>query len=260
MNKKYLPKGRASLPNELLQFGRHLVYSEGTKTEPYYIDNIKRCIAKKYACNQNDIEIIPTSKDGKSFNTMSLVSYAVNDVNRRIKSSENINGVWVMFDKDEFPDFFDAHNKIISLNNSTDYNEDGFKYNTETGIAWHSCWSNESFELWLCLYFSYYDSANTRKDYITRKISILSKLCLIATVNLCFLGSGGAICIVTLKPQQSHFLLGLISTIRSVSPCSVVMPLYDVHKSLSTTKQQEKHSRHIDITFSICRIFFTLHL
>jgi len=74
-----------------------------------------------------------------------------------------------------------------------------------------------------------------------------------------FLGRGGAICIVTLKPQQSHFLLGLISTIRSVSPCSVVMPLYDVHKSLSTTKRQEKHYYHIDITFSICRIFFALH-
>lgn len=167
MNKNYLPKGRASLPSELLQFGRHLVYSEGTKTEPYYVDNIKRCIAKKYACNQNDIEIIPTSKDGRSFNTISLVSYAINDVNQRLKSGENINGVWVMFDKDEFPGFFDAHNKIIGLNNSTDYNEDGFKYNTETGIAWHSCWSNESFELWLCLYFNYYNSANTRKDYIS---------------------------------------------------------------------------------------------
>lgn len=109
------------------------------------------------------------------------------------------------------------------------------------------------------MYFLFRRNREYKKPWLTRKISTLSKLCLIATVNLCFLGRGGAIYIVTLKPQQSHFLLGLISTIRSVSPCSVVMPLYDVYKSLSTTKRQEKHSYHIDITFSIYRIFFALH-
>lgn len=167
MKNKYLPKGRSSLPKELLQFGRHLVYSEGTETEPNYVDNIKRCIAKKYNCRQNDIELVPTAKEEKSYNTMSLVKFAINDVDRRVKQGEQINGVWIMFDKDDFPDFMQAHNTILQMNDSTSYNDDGFKYNTKTSIAWHSCWSNESFELWLCLYFSYYSSANTRKDYIT---------------------------------------------------------------------------------------------
>ena len=32
----FRPKGRKNLPSELLNFGMNLVYSEGTKTEPYY--------------------------------------------------------------------------------------------------------------------------------------------------------------------------------------------------------------------------------
>ncbi len=39
MKKVLKPKGRSSLPKELLQFGRHLVYAEGTRTEPYYIES-----------------------------------------------------------------------------------------------------------------------------------------------------------------------------------------------------------------------------
>ena len=68
MSKIIKPKGRRSIPDELMQFGRHLVYSEGTKTEPNYVESIKDEIATKYKCDINAIEIIIGNKD-KSYNT-----------------------------------------------------------------------------------------------------------------------------------------------------------------------------------------------
>lgn len=166
MKKIFKPKGRGSLPLELLQFGRHLVYAEGTKTEPYYIESIKKEIALKYRCRQNQIEII-TAGDGKSYNTIGLFKLAKKDVKLRISKGELINHVWVFFDQDDFPrDYFiNAHKMIINMNNSSRLNADGFKYDKETNISWHSCFSNECFELWYCLYFGFYDGAYTRKDY-----------------------------------------------------------------------------------------------
>ena len=166
MKKIFKPKGRGSLPLELLQFGRHLVYAEGTKTEPYYIESIKKEIALKYKCKQNQIEII-TAGDGTSYNTISLVKFAKKDVKSRIKKGELINHVWIFFDQDDFPrdHFINAHKMIINMNNSTNLNIDGFKFDKETEISWHSCFSNECFELWYCLYFEFYDGAHTRIDY-----------------------------------------------------------------------------------------------
>lgn len=168
--KPFTPKGRKSLPTELVQFGRHLVYSEGTKTEPYYIEDIKKCISKKYNCNPNEIEIIPVNKNGKSYSTIGLVEYAENDVKKRLKTKEIINHIWIFFDKDEFSqdDFNNAHKIICSKNNSNKKNIDGFNFEKETSITWHSCWSNEAFELWLCLYFNYLEAKMNRKQYIEK--------------------------------------------------------------------------------------------
>lgn len=170
MSKKILsPKGRRSIPNELLQFGRHLVYSEGTKTEPNYVENIKGLIAKKYNCRQNDIEIINANRD-KSYSTIGLVNVMKDDVKRRLSNDEVINHVWVFFDKDdfEFQAYKDAINALNNLNDSEDTNEDSFKYNKKDGISYHACYSNESFELWLLSYFSLYSSILNRNDYITK--------------------------------------------------------------------------------------------
>lgn len=135
MSKSFLPKGRSSLPQELLQFGRHLVYAEGIKTEPLYIESIKKEIADKYNCQQNDIEIISIN-DGKTHNTVYLVDYALEDVKKRL-GIEQIDHVWIFFDKDDFPleNFKKANEKIKRLNNSKIKNNDGFKYNTETNIS-----------------------------------------------------------------------------------------------------------------------------
>ncbi len=42
------PKGKNTKP-VYMPFGRHLVYSEGTKTEKKYVENLKKSIARKYA-------------------------------------------------------------------------------------------------------------------------------------------------------------------------------------------------------------------
>ena len=161
------PRGRQNFPQALIQFGYHIVYSEGTKTEPLYVHSIKKAIANKYKCSPNDIEIIPASK--KSYNTIGLVKYALKDIDKRLKKGDSINHVWIMFDKDSFPegDFNAANALINSKNDSNEPNSDGFNYDKETGISWHSCWSNEAFELWLCQYFSYYNIPHLREDYIS---------------------------------------------------------------------------------------------
>lgn len=178
INKKFKgPTGRKNLPVQLLQFGKHLVYSEGTKTEPYYVTDIKNCISKKYNCQPNEITIISVNEDGKSYNTTGLVSYAKDNVEKRLKNKEKIDHVWIFFDKDDFPKekFIEADRVINEMNDSNDNNIDGFTYNKETNISWHSCYSNEAFELWLLLYFNYCDSKLKRQDYI-KKINEIKSL------------------------------------------------------------------------------------
>ena len=163
----FIPKGRGSLPKELLRFGKHLVYMEGTKTEPYYIDDIKANIAKKYDCEPNDIQIIKASRGKRSLHTVELVKYAEKDVKKRLKDSQqnNIDHVWIFFDKDSFDNFEEAHNLILNKNTKEKINSEGLPSENNTGIVWHSCWSNECFELWLWLYYDYCESQIQRKDY-----------------------------------------------------------------------------------------------
>ena len=92
----FKPKGRRAIPDELLALGKHLVYAEGTKTEPYYVQNIKNCIASRYNCEPNNIDIV-LANGKKSYHTVSLVKYAKKDVEKRIQSGERINHVLMGF-------------------------------------------------------------------------------------------------------------------------------------------------------------------
>lgn len=166
MSSSFGPKGRRGLPDQLRNFGRHLVYSEGTKTEPYYVQNIKECIASKYKVRPNDIELISVG-NGKSLNTKSLAKHAMKDVDQRRSNGEAIDHVWVFFDKDSFPlsHYKEAYEMIIKKNTST--NDEGVPCDKD-GIAWHALPSNECFELLLLLYFNYETSAGSRKTYAKR--------------------------------------------------------------------------------------------
>ncbi|MDY4788589.1 MAG: RloB family protein [Bacilli bacterium] len=170
---KLRPRGRDSRTS-LLNFGRHLVYAEGEKTEPNYVNEIKGLIAKKYQKNPNDIDVIIASEGGKS--TIQLFDFAKKDIKKRIKNNETINHVWLFFDKDDFKidNFKKTIENIEKMNNSEKTNDEGFKYDNKTLISWHACFSNEAFELWYCLYFNYLESQLTRKDYeeiLNKKLS-----------------------------------------------------------------------------------------
>ena len=163
MSKTISPKGRRGIPDQLRNFGRHLVYSEGTKTEPYYVDNIKQCIADKYKTDVNKIELINANK-GKSLTTVALAKFAINDVNKRVSNGETVDHVWVFYDKDSFRDekYKKAFTLIDGLNVTK--NDEGIRCDNR-GTAWHSLPSNECFELFLLLYFNYETSASSRKGY-----------------------------------------------------------------------------------------------
>lgn|GEM_PF-5295270 len=49
---------RESVSKELIQMGRHFVFSEDTKTREHYIREIKKRISNKYHVGINDVEII----------------------------------------------------------------------------------------------------------------------------------------------------------------------------------------------------------
>ena len=123
-----------------------LIVTEGKKTEPLYFDGLAEYINQKYG---NSISVktpplITTQGEGK--NTLSLVRAA-----EKLASCAPIrySQVWVVFDKDDFHDFDDA----IQL-----AEEYGF----------HSAWSNQSFEYWIYLHFSYSDSALHRNDWYNK--------------------------------------------------------------------------------------------
>ena len=97
----FKPKCRRFIPDELLSFGRHIVYSEGTKSEPNYVKSIKKEIADKYNCAPNLIEIINGNSD-LSYSTIGLIKFAEKDIKDRIENREKINHVWLFFDKDDF--------------------------------------------------------------------------------------------------------------------------------------------------------------
>lgn len=138
------PRGRRNIPPVLLSFGRHLVYAEGTKTEPLYVDDLKTLISEKLNVNKRDIEIVPV-KTSKTKHTCELVDFAIKDVNDRRSKDETIDYVWIFYDKDSFEDFDDAYKRIKSLNT-----RDGACDSEST--TWFPCWSNECFEVWVYHY------------------------------------------------------------------------------------------------------------
>ena len=139
-----------------MSFGRHLVYAEGTKTEPLYVEDLRMLISEQLGVEKRDIEIIPV-KISKTKHTCELVDYAQNDVLTRLRKNETINYVWIFYDKDCYEDFDDAYIKIKELDSQ--YKGD---------ISWIPCWSNECFEVWVYHYFEKLTTPLKREDYIPK--------------------------------------------------------------------------------------------
>lgn len=120
-----------------------LIVSEGEKTEPQYF----QALSEQLPNHAVQIEI-----KGEGKNTISVVDVAIAYKNARKadKLNPDFDEVWVVFDKDDFPD--QNFNKAIRK-----AEQEGIK----------AAYSNEAFELWYVLHFQYLDAAITRNQYIS---------------------------------------------------------------------------------------------
>ena len=125
-----------SQPKERFVKLTFLIATEGTQTEPNYFNALKAELEKS---NRFNIDI---SVQGKGKSTTALVG----KVHRQIAfNNQEYDRVWVVFDRDEFPDFDEAIEQAAE-----------HKINC--------AWSNESFELWLLLHFKEVSKHTSRKD------------------------------------------------------------------------------------------------
>lgn len=120
-----------------------LIVTEGKQTEPLYFKGLQKLIQGKIGGEVNVLEIPKIDIFGEGCSTMKLIEKTEEYVN---KSKHMYQNIWVVFDKDDFPDFDNA----IQCGKSKGYK-----------VAW----SNSSFEYWLFLHFNYNDSALHRDDW-----------------------------------------------------------------------------------------------
>lgn len=133
----------------------HLIVTEGTVTEPDYFNRIKEIINEKFPRR------IQINVEGKGDNTVNLFylakNYAESDPN-------GFKHVWIVYDTDSFP--AEDINKVVELCKNT----------MSSNTTYHAIWSNECFELWYLLHFSYMHSNIHRTEYYKKLSEILQKL------------------------------------------------------------------------------------
>lgn len=122
------------------------IVSEGTKTEPYYIEGIAQIINEKYK-EFSTGKFIEVEGTGKS--TKGLLEYARNNVEKVFPRAEE---VWLMYDMDDFP--------LYNFDN-TQHSAEGRADRRRYRVAW----SNECIELWFLLHFQELTANIGRKKY-----------------------------------------------------------------------------------------------
>jgi len=131
---------------------RHLFVTEGTKTEPYYLQGWIDLICQRYgSAAKRQFEI-----HGEGTNTLDLLQRAEE---RQYNRSGDFQHVWILYDKDDFPaDSFDnTEGRCEALNRR--FQEEG------RDTRFHALWSNSCIELWFVLHFSYLVSDIDRGQY-----------------------------------------------------------------------------------------------
>ncbi len=128
---------------------RYLIVCEGGKTEPYYFKSIEKLLPKG---------IIELNILGMGANTTAVVNYAIKEKAKAAGTLEEYDKVWVVFDKDDFPDR-NFNNAIFAAQNN----------NIECAQ------SNEAFELWYVLHFQYLNTALKREQYFDILSNILEE-------------------------------------------------------------------------------------
>lgn len=124
-----------------------LIVTEGSKTEPLYLNGLKEKIVNSIGGN---VEVIQIDIHGVGRSTNSLIDKTSEIINR---SRNMYQYIWVVFDKDDFDDFDDAIARADRL-------------------GYNVAWSNQCFEYWAYLHFAYSDSALHRKDWESKLTEI----------------------------------------------------------------------------------------
>jgi hypothetical protein len=119
---------------------RFLIVCEGEKTEPSYFGAFR---VPKYVATVR----------GVGANTLSLVNHAI-----ELSREDEYDQTWCVLDRDSFPpDQFNAALELASKH--------------EIRVAY----SNEAFEIWYLLHFSYCDAALARSEYARRLTKLLGR-------------------------------------------------------------------------------------
>ena len=129
---------------------RTIIFCEGTKTEPYYLQAIVDLIKEKCRqySKQEHIKLDHIIIKGTGRSNTSLFSHAVE------KTSSDVAIVWLVYDKDDFPpDQFDNTPEMVKA------------HNKKSETKYHTAWSNECFELWLLLHYIRLESNINREEY-----------------------------------------------------------------------------------------------
>ncbi len=159
MRKEHGPKPRSGEAYEPVE--KYYIFCEGTKTEPNYFYKFQKHIASNPIYkNAIYIEIY-----GEGQNTTAIIEHAIEVVkSKKITNAQ----IWCVYDKDDFPseDFNAVSQKAESLNKEARTAE----------ITYNVAWSNQCFEYWFVLHFSYYTSNNDRSYYIEYLNAEFSKL------------------------------------------------------------------------------------
>lgn len=120
---------------------RFLIVCEGKKTEPFYFEAL---------VDANSSVVRDVNIAGQGMATIALVNQAQQIREElELRNKTRFDRVWVVFDKDSFPDFNQAITKAKRL-------------------GMHVAWTNEAFELWYYLHFEYLDTGIDRHEYLSR--------------------------------------------------------------------------------------------
>ncbi|WMX13592.1 MULTISPECIES: RloB family protein [unclassified Aureispira] len=123
----------------------YLIVCEGVKTEPNYFESLKASLPKGV------LELTNIDIDGTGKNTLSIIE-ETKKLRKRYEEKylRKIDKSWAVFDKDSFPP--------KNFNNAINKGE-----NSKPKV--NCAWSNEAFELWYLLHFSYYNTGISRERY-----------------------------------------------------------------------------------------------
>lgn len=130
------PTGRKRTEDTRDQSVYFLIVCEGTKTEPNYFLQLENDLPKG---------IVRLEIEGTGLNTLSLINHAIKLRDRSVRKYDR---VWVVFDRDNFPE--ENFNNAIYM---------------ALGNGINCAWSNEAFELWFLLHFQYINVGMSRDKY-----------------------------------------------------------------------------------------------